>query len=473
MNEAITENRFLQGIFAPIDQEFTLDALPVSGEVPRELNGSFYRNGPNQRFTPIGDYHLFAGDGMTHAFHIQDGKVGYRNRWIETAKYRIEQEQGKSVIDPMNPFNCEEGYVEFVINDREGLANTACVWHGDKLLILEEAHLPFEVDPLTLESLGSYNFDGKLPRAMTAHPKIDPVTGELLLFAYMASDMLSSDLEVYRVSPEGKLIESFLIPTAYPAMVHDFVVTENHIVVPIFPLCGSLDRAMAGESPLAWEPDKGASVAVLPRQGWSEENLRWVECDPFFVFHYMNGYDSDGIITLDGCQFEHAPLFPDASGNPLPDTDPVLHRWSIDLNNSSPAVVSRQIDEYASEFPQVDPRYATRAYRYGFYTSPDGDDGDLYNSLARYDHETGNTDRHCFGPRETTFISEPIFVPRSEDAPEGCGYLLTVVTDMTVGTSALNIVDAENVSHGPVAVAQLDHRIPVGFHGGWRQAATR
>lgn len=469
MTEALPDNRFLQGIFAPIDQEYALDELPITGEVPKDLSGSFYRNGPNQQhLPPKGDYHLFAGDGMTHAFHINNGKVGYCNRWIETAKYRIEREQGKAVIDPMNPFNCDEDFVEFVINDREGLANTACVWHGDKLLILEEAHMPFQVDPITLESIGTYNFDGKLPRSMTAHPKVDPVSGELVLFAYMAGDMMSPDVDVYRVTPQGELVESFRITTPYPAMVHDFVVTENYIVIPIFPLTADLERAMQGQPPIAWEADKGASVAILPRQGWSQENLRWAECDPFFVFHYMNGYDNNGVITLDGCQFEHPPLFTDAAGNVLPDSDPILHRWSIDLNAASPRVVSKQIDEYGSEFPQIDPRYVTKDYRYGFYTSPDGDEGDLYNTLGRFDHSTGNVERHCFGPRETHFISEPIFVPKSDDAPEGCGYLLSVVTDMTVGTSALHILDAENVSDGPIAVAQLNHRVPVGFHGGWR-----
>lgn len=470
MTQEIPENRFLQGIFAPIDQEYTLDALAVQGEIPRDLNGSFYRNGPNQQHSPIGDYHLFAGDGMTHAFHISDGKVGYRNRWIETAKYKIEKEQGKAVIDPMNPFNCAEGYVEFVINDREGLANTACVWHGDKMLILEEAHLPFEVDPITLESIGSYNFDGKLPRAMTAHPKVDPVSGELVMFAYMASDMLASDIEVYRVTPEGELIESIRINTPYPAMVHDFVITENYIVIPVFPLTGDLDRAMNGQPPLAWEPEKGASVVILPREGWSQDNVRWAECDPIFVFHYMNGFDSNGVITVDCCQFDHPPLFTDAAGNVLPDSDPVLHRWTIDMNASSPKVARNRIDEYASEFPQVDPRFVGLPYRYGFYTSPDGDDGDLYNTVGRYDHETGKVNRYCFGPRESVFTSEAIFVPRSDDAPEGAGYVLSVVTDMSVGTSALHILDAENITDGPLAVAQLNHRVPVGFHGGWRPA---
>jgi carotenoid cleavage dioxygenase len=473
MNQAVLENRFLKGIFAPIDQEYTLEDLPVTGEIPADLNGSFYRNGPNPRFSPVSvpDYHLFGGDGMTHAFHISDGKVCYRNRWIETAKFRVEREQGRSVIDAMNPFNCEEGYAEFVLSDKEGLANTACLWHAGKFLVLEEAHLPFEVDPVTLESKSSYDFDGKLARLMTAHPLIDPLSGDLLFFGYMASGPCASDIALYRVNPKGELTHSLLIPTAYPAMVHDFVVTENYIMLPILPLAGSLERAMNGGPLLAWEPDKGASLAIVPRNadgGFGE--VRWVECDTIFVFHFMNGFDRNGVITLDGCQFDHAPLFPTADGEMLPDSAPVLHRWTIDMNTDTPRVKIERIDAAESEFPIVDPRYKTQEYRVGFYTSPEGEGGDLYNCVARFDHANGSSERYCFGPRDRIFTSEAIFVPKSDGAAEGEGYLMSVVTDMNTETSALNILDSTNVSAGPVATAQLPHRIPVGFHGGWRPA---
>jgi carotenoid cleavage dioxygenase-like enzyme len=470
MTEALPENRFLQGCFAPIDQEYTHTELKITGEVPQDLNGSFYRNGPNVKFAPRGDYHLFAGDGMTHAFHIENGKVGYRNRWIETAKYKLESELGRGVINPMNPFDCEEGYMEFVLNDKDGLANTACVWHGGKMLILEEGHGPFEVDPLTLEAKGAYDFGGKLTTAMTAHPKVDPKTGEMIFFAYMASGPFESDVAVHKVNKEGVLTESHTIPTDYPAMVHDFVVTENYIIFPIFPLTGSMDRAMAGQAPFIWEPEKGAKVGVLPRHGGTAADIRWIECDPFFVFHYMNGFDKDGVITLDGCQFEHAPLFPDASGDVMPDPEPFLSRWNIDLNDDGARVKSNQIDEAASEFPQIDPRYAMHEHTVGFYTSPEGGEGEMYNAVGRFDLTNNRGERHSFGPRETTFTSEAIFVPKNENAAEGEGYLLSVVTDLPSDTSSLAILDAENVSAGPLAMAELGHRVPLGFHGGWRPA---
>lgn len=383
MTQALPENRFLKGGFAPIDQEYTHSELKITGEVPRDLNGSFYRNGPNVQFAPRGDYHLFAGDGMTHAFHIEDGKVGYRNRWIKTAKFNLEQELGRCVINPMNPFDCEEGYIDFVLSDKDGLANTACVWHGGKMLILEEGHGPFEVDPITLESKGAYNFNDKLTTAMTAHPKLDPVTGEMLFIAYMASGPFESDLALHKVNKAGVLTESITIPTDYPAMIHDFVVTENYVIFPVFPLTGSMDRAMKGEAPFMWEPERGAKIGVIPRSSSSAADVRWIECDPFFVFHFLNAYDKDGVIAVDGCQFEHSFLFPDASGVMMPDSVPYLSRWNIDMKDASARVKSTQIDDVPSEFPQVDPRYATLDYKYGFYTSPDSDEDDMYNCVGK------------------------------------------------------------------------------------------
>ena len=465
----LPDNPFLQGAFAPIRHEYAFDSLPLTGEVPDCLSGSFYRNGPNVQFTPRGDYHLFAGDGMTHAFHIQNGSVAYRNQWIQTAKFKLEAEKGRALIDPMNPFNCEEGYLEFLLNDKEGLANTACVWHAGKLLILEEGHRPFQVDPITLDSIGSHDYQGKLNTAMTAHPKLDPVNGELVFFAYMATGPFEADVAVHKVNKEGVLTESYIIPTPYSAMVHDFVVTENYILFPIFPLTGSMDRAMQGQPPFAWEPEKGASIGILPRVGGSAENIQWVECDPFFVFHFMNGYDRDGKIFVDSCQFDHAPLFPTADGKETEDTEAVLNRWTIDMSLSSPTFSTSQIDDNRSEFPVVDPRYATREYRHGYYASPDADEGPMYNCIGHIDHVTGKTKKYAFGDRRTTFTSEPIFVPRAEDAVEGDGYLLSVVTDLPSERSALHILDAKNIDAGPVATAQLEHRIPVGFHGNWRQ----
>ncbi|MCX2976763.1 carotenoid oxygenase family protein [Candidatus Marimicrobium litorale] len=466
-------NPFLNFPYGSIQMECDANDLIVEGEVPADLCGSLYRAGPNQRFSPRGDYHLFMGDGMVHAFHIENGKVDYNNRWVRTAKWKHEDRAGETLINPMNPFDCDPQYSDFVFTDKDGTANTATVWHGGRLLVMEEGHPPYEVDPRTLESIGSWNFRGKLNTAMTAHPKIDPDTGEMVFFAYMASGPFSSDVMLHKVNKDGILTDSIHIPTPYSAMVHDFVITENYIIVPIMPITGSLERAMEGGPPFAWEPEKGVHLGIIPRDSSSPEDVRWVEMDLCFTFHFMNGFDKDGVITIDGCQFEQAPLFPTPDGESTGKAQPFLTRWTIDMTKSDARATFEQIDEFESEFPQCDPRHASKAYRHGWYASTDGSNVSeldeslrFYNVLGHFDHEGTAQDRFNCGQ---SVVSEPIFVPAPGSDEEGKGYLLSVVTSFETRTSSLYIFNALKLADGPVAKVHLSHRIPAGFHGSWRQ----
>jgi len=468
-------NPFLNFPYGPIQMECEAQDLIVEGEIPADLSGSLYRVGPNQRFNPRGEYHLFMGDGMVHAFHIRDGKVNYKNRWVRTAKWKLEDRAARCLINPMNPFECDPDYTDFVFTDKDGTANTAMVWHGGRLLIMEEGHPPYEIDPQTLESIGSWNFRGKLTTAMTAHPKVDPATGEMVFFAYMASGAFSADVMVHKVNPEGILTESVRIDTPYSAMVHDFVMTENYILIPIMPITGSLDRAMEGGPPFAWEPDKGVFLGVLPRHGGTEENIRWIEMDLSFAFHFMNAFDKDGVISVDACQFETAPLFPTPDGKSTGMSKPHLSRWTIDMNDPKARASFKQIDEFESEFPQCDPRYVGKEYRHGWYTSPDGklksalaENDNFFNVVGHFDHKTGAVDRYSCGD---ALVSEAIFVPASATAAEGEGYLLAVATSFDTKTSSLLIFNALKLADGPLAKVHLSHRVPAGFHGGWRPGA--
>ena len=468
------DNPFLNFPWGPIQMECEAQDLVIEGEIPADLNGTLYRAGPNQRFKPRGEYHLFAGDGMVHAFHIGDGRVDYINRWVRTAKFNIEDMEGRAVINAMNPFDCDPDYAEFTLADKEGLANTAAVWHGGRLLVMEEGHRPYELDPITLDSIGSWTFRGKLHTAMTAHPKIDHKTGEMVFFAYMATGPFSEDVMVHKVNPDGLLTQSIHIPTPYSAMVHDFVITENYIVVPIFPITGSLERAMEGGPPFAWEPSKGVHVAVLPRDAENADDIRWLEMDTCFAFHFMNAFDKDGIINVDVGQFTQAPLFPTPDGEVSGEVRSQLCRWTIDMNNPEARVESVALDNFELEFPQIDMRYAGQPYRHGWYTTTDGElkstlevNQNLYNTIGYWDHQTNTTTTYSCGQN---MVSEALFVPRSDDAPEGDGYLLAVVIDFETRLSSLLIFNALDIAAGPVAKAKLSHRVPPGFHGTWRQA---
>ncbi len=380
----------MRGNYAPIRFEATARDLVVEGELPTDLQGSLYRIGPNPQFAPRDDHHWFAGDGMVHAFHFDNGKVDYLNRWVRTPKWELEHSAGRSLFGVFgNPMTSDKS----AHGTDAGVANTNIVWHADRLLALEEIHAPFEVDPQSLEARGYHNYEDKLKGAMTAHPKIDPQTGEMHFFSYFGTGFFTPHINYHVVDKDGQLIRSEQFEAPFPAMVHDFIVTAEHVVFPIFPLTADLKRALAGGPPFAWEPDKGSWLGIL-RRGDPIENLRWVQTDPCFVFHPMNAWSEPGCVVADMMQFEQAPLFPRADGKR---SDPAkasarLCRWRIDLNSDTDVCKREYIDDLSAEFPRLDERFAGLPYRHGYYACASRrrkGDGGIFHEIAHIDHETG------------------------------------------------------------------------------------
>lgn len=469
MAQPFPNHPHLRGGFAPLQMECDVNDLVIEGEIPKELNGSFYRNGPNAQYAPRGQYHMFAGDGMVHAFHIEEGRVSYLNRWVRTVKWHKERQAGRALFSPFNPMETDKSVAGL---DTDGAANTNIIWHGDKLLALEEGHAPFELDPHTLDSIGPHIYGGKLTGPMTAHPKIDPDTGEMLFFGYNANGTISDQMTFSVVDKAGQLLRSENFQAPYACMVHDFMVTRDYVMFPIMPLTGSQDRAIQGGPVYAWDPSKSNHIGVMPRNG-SVQDLQWFQGDASYIFHPMNAYDTDdGKIICDVCEYPEAPLFPNVDGKR---GDPKkalarLVRWTFDLKAPTNSYRVDPIDDLVCEFPRFDERYAGLPYRYGYVagdTQPTEKVGG-FNVIAAIDHHTGRIDAHDVG--EGCATSEPIFVPRSSSSPEGDGFLLAYVYDANRGASHLEVLDAQNVSQGPLAKAMLDHRIPYGFHGNWRDA---
>src|SRR4051812_10027939 len=250
---------FSSGNFAPIATEHDHADLPVRGALPPGLAGTLFRNGPNPQFAPPDParHHWFLGDGMVHGFTLGGGRASWRNRWIRTDKFLAERAAGRALATGFT------GARGLDIPDT-GLANTSLAWHAGRLLALEEAHLPWALDPGTLATRGVEDFGG-LPRPFTAHPKADPATGELVFFGYSTAGPLSAEMAWGTLSPAGAVTRYERFPVAYCAMVHDFAVTEHHVLFPLMPLTGSLPRAMRGGPAFAWEPGLGGHIGLLRR----------------------------------------------------------------------------------------------------------------------------------------------------------------------------------------------------------------
>ncbi|MDM0078914.1 carotenoid oxygenase family protein [Variovorax sp. J2P1-59] len=457
---------------APITFEAEAAFLPVVGELPAGLEGTLYRNGPNPQF-PSADAHLFGGDGMLHAFELANGRASYLNRWVRTAHWKAEREAGRRLFDGFG--RPKEGDAAAAEVADEGVANTHVAWHAGRLLALEEAHLPIEIDPVTLATRGPFDFGGGLSGPFTAHPKTDPVTGEMLFFGYGATGPLSSGMTYGAIDTAGRVTRFDRFEAPYASMVHDFAVTERHVLFPVLPLSASMARAQRGLPPFAWEPELGARVGVMPRDG-RVEDIRWFEGEAGYVFHVMNAWEEQDArggqrIVADVMRYDEPPLFPYPDGRP---TDPQrsvarLCRWTFDLTASSDRFEQQPLDDLSGEFPRIDERRAGLPYRHGWYACQrEARYGAGNEGLAHYDAVTRQRTLHYLPPGDR--VSEPVFVPRAPNAQEGEGWLLATVYRAAECRSDLAVFNALALADGPIATVQLSHRVPSGFHGSWLPA---
>lgn len=459
---------WLEGNYAPILFEADAPDLVVRGALPKDLAGTLYRNGPNPQFPPRdANHHWFLGDGMIHAFHIEDGRVSYRNRWVRTPKWQLEHDAHKALFGSWgNPATTDPS----VLGKIGGTANTNIVWHAGKLLALVESNLPFALDPETLDAEGYQDFAGAMTGLkFTAHPKIDPETGEMVFFAYSVGGFFTKTLLYGVVDKTGKVTRLQKFDAPFSSMVHDFMVTRNYVLFPILPLTGSLERAMSGKPAWAWEPAKGAYVGVMKRNA-DVSTIRWFELDPCYVFHPMNAYEDGNKIVADVAQTAAAPVFPLPDGTPGDPAKAIPHltRWTFDLGANTDRVNQEQIDDLAGEFPRLDERFAGLPYRHGYYAAAHGGLLEGFDTLAHRDHATGKRVTYRL-PKGDAF-SEPVFVPRGPKSAEGDGYMLATIYRGVDNRTDLTVFDATSLDKGPVAVAELSHRVPHGFHGNWRAA---
>jgi carotenoid cleavage dioxygenase-like enzyme len=454
-------NPLLQGNFAPWRMEGVAEDLEVVGEIPRDLNGTFYRNGPNPAYEPKGRYHWFDGDGMIHAITLRDGRASYRNRWVQSEGLLEERKAGKATYPGLLSMSATE------VPTFKVTANTNIVAHAGKLLALVESSLPTELATCTLETKGLYDFAGKLTGAMTAHPKMDPETGEMLFFGYAP---FPPYLRYHVADRSGALVRSEEIDVAWPSMIHDFAITKDYVVFILCPVVFSFEELMQGGSIFAWKPELGTRIGVMPRSGGNAD-VKWYETDASYVFHPMNAYVENDQLTLDVARYEQL-LFmsPKAARDPGWRDKNVarLHRWTIDLRNGG-GIKSTPLDDRDGEFPRVDERKVGRKHRFGYMaaTGPEANASALpvWTAIQKYDLERGTSEMRSFGPENGS--GEPLFVPRHEGAAEDDGYVLTLVYDKPRNASDFYVLDARHIQGEPIAKISIPHRIPYGFHGNW------
>ncbi|MBD2242470.1 carotenoid oxygenase family protein [Nostoc sp. FACHB-888] len=453
----IAVNPYLDRNFAPIREEITTDKLPVIGELPLDLSGMFVRNGPNPQWTPIGEYHWFDGDGMLHGVQISNGVATYRNRYVQTRGWKKEREAGKALwsgmLEPPRTDNPHGGY--------KNTANTALVWHAGQMLALNEGGKPHAIKLPELDTIGEYTYNGKLTSAFTAHPKVDPVTGEMIFFGY--SLFVPPYLQYSVVSAQGELLWTVPIDLPIGVMMHDFAITENYTIFMDLPLTFKPERSQRGEPVMMFERDRSSRFGIVPRHG-NNSNIRWFESPSCYVFHTLNAYEEGDEVVLIACRMSSTTVLSLDDSQPDPDANiPRLHRWRFNLNTGT--VREEMLDDVASEFPRVNENLLGRQNRYGYTNKAANNPLPLFEGIIKYDFSSGKSQTHEFG--QGRYGGETVFAPRPGAIAEDDGWLMTFVHDENSNTSELVVVNAQDVTAEPLARVIISQRVPYGFHGAW------
>ena len=459
--EELAENPYLIGSLLPVTDEIDAEDLPVTGRIPPALNGVFLRNGPNPAFQPRGRYHVFDGDGMLHGLWLGGGKARrYRNRWIDTEWLEVERRFGRSCFGGMADFDPVEKEARAGVGPIKNPANTHVIRHAGRILCLWEVGAPHEVTT-DLETVGPFDFDGELTTGMTAHPHTDPDTGDLLFFGY---GTFPPHLTYYRADAAGKIVEKAEIDVPDPVMMHDFVVTRDHVAFLDAPAIFNFEQALAGGPAFDWRPERGARWGVFERAE-GPGSIRWIDVEPGYVFHFLNGWDDDGKVVVDGCRQRDLNMGQSTEETFSP-VLPHLTRWTIDPTAGT--VEQVQLDDDIADFPRIDERRTGLPNAVGYLTgwsSVPTHGAGTFDMVSRVDTATGEKRSFVHGPGRTT--SETVFAPDPDRDGEDEGWLMSYVHDAGTGTSDVVILDAADPSAGPVATVHLPQRVPFGFHGSW------
>lgn len=438
--------------------------LTLRGRIPAALTGAFYRNGPARHMLGGQRYHhLFDGDGMVQKYSLSERAVVHQGRFVRTEKFLADSAAGRPVRGAFgtNPPGAEPITSPDAIN----VANTSVVQHGGVLMALWEGGSATVLDAQTLATrerkVWSPDYAG-MP--FSAHPKIEP-DGTLWNFGVTSSQGL---LSIYRVKPSGELANATTIKVPDISMIHDFAVTERHLVFLLPPLVFDRARSEAGETFLdshVWRPELGMRVLVLPKNDLDAP--QWFELPAGFVFHIGNACEERGVIRLDCIRSNSAwnattALKELMQGRYEPKEHPSVAVVELDLQGGR---ARQSLLPMVGEFPRVDPRVVGRRYDRVFLAARlDAGDRPGFDGVMRLDVGSGAADVYRYGA--DVMVEEHVFVPApAGSGREGEGWLMGTALDLRRRQMLFSVFDAQHLADGPIAQALLPRVMPLGLHG--------
>jgi carotenoid cleavage dioxygenase len=468
------------GFYAPTRFEVDVFDCEIEGKIPSDLNGAFYRVGPDFLYPSKypNDAGAFNGDGHVGMFRIANGSCDYKSRYVRTPRYLADRKARRQMFGNYRNRGTDDPSVRALSGT---VANTAMFHHAGKLFALKEDSVPYEMDPDTLETKGPWDFHGKYQsRTFTAHPKHDPVTGDMIAFGYEATGPVSRDVFVTVVDKKGRVKQQTRFEVPVVSMMHDMALTDRHMIFNTTGYVSSQAWLDSGKVHWGWDSTVPTYVGILPRDA-DGRDIRWFKGPARGAIHLLNAATRGNKVILetpvsDGNPF---PQFPQVDGSPWNPAKgrTLLRRWTLDLASGRDTWDEEILfPQIAGALPRIDDRYIALPYRYAFngYSDPSRpfDEkragnlrGRVTNCYARMDLQTGKVDSYFAG--DVHSLQEVQFVPRKKGAAEGDGYLIGVAANHAEMHSELVIADATRLGEGDVARVKLPFRAHQQVHGWW------
>lgn len=462
------DHPYLRDGWTPNFDEYNATGMDVIGEIPDDIDGVYLRNTENQVHEPIGRYHPFDGDGMIHMMSIADGKAEYRNRFVRTKGFQAEQDAGRSLWAGLMEHPSQSTRPGW--GAQEGLkdsSSTDVIVHaGQVLSTFYQCGEGYRLDPFTLEQFGTESWvpeDG-----ISAHPKLDERTGELMFFNYSKH---APYMHYGVIGADNKLKHYVPIALPGPRLPHDMAYTENFAILNDMPLFWDAEQLTRGYHVVRMHEGIPSRFGIIPRMGQPDE-IKWFEAEPTYVLHWLNAWEEGEEVVLDGYFQEHPepanyPGAPKGFERMMAYLDqelltPRLHRWRFNMRTGE--TKEERLDDRTLEFGTINMHYAGTKNRYGYSAIPKPG-WFLFTGFTKHDAISGDSWSIELG--ENRYGSEAGFAPRTGATDEDDGYLVTFVSDLNEDRSECMIIDASDFDAGPVCRIILPHRISSGTHATW------